>query len=100
MAKKTYVPALDGVRGIMPGILTLDDVEFEEDVPTSAPRISQKYQAPRGRAIPKHRRLMPCDNKKKDQFLSLFQGGTLVYKGSAFFINNLSLQINKNHYNN
>jgi hypothetical protein len=44
MAKKTYVPALDGVRGIMPGILTLNDVEFEDDVePTSAPRIKEEF---------------------------------------------------------
>lgn len=68
MAKKTYVPALDGVRGIMPGILTLDDVEFEDDVePTSAPRIKEELQVRRGRPIPRHaRRMMPCNKKKKD----------------------------------
>ena len=68
MAKKTYVPALDGVRGIMPGILTLDDVEFEDDVePTSAPRIKEEFQVRRGRPIPRHaRRMMPCNKKNKD----------------------------------
>ena len=102
MAKKTYVAAIDGAPGIMPGIMTFETlVEFEDDEPTSAPRIKEEFQVRRGKPIPMHkRRMMPCNKKnKKDYSLSLFQSGTLVYEGSVFFNDILSLHMSKFHYN-
>ncbi len=67
MAKKTYVAAIDGAPGIMPGIMTFETlVEFEDDEPTSAPRIKEEFQVRRGKPIPMHkRRMMPCNKKTK-----------------------------------
>ena len=71
MAKKTYVAAFDGAPGIMPGIMTFETlVEFEDDEPTSAPRIKEEFQVRRGKPIPMHkRRMMPCNKKKQERLV-------------------------------
>lgn len=59
---KTYVAAFDGVPGVMPGILTLSDVYFENEEPRSAPKCEENYRVQRTANIPQHkRRMMPCN---------------------------------------
>ena len=64
---KRNVAAIDGVPGIMPGIITIPVPEFEDEEPKSVPQSMGNNNTRRGKDIPRHkRRMMPCDNKKKD----------------------------------
>jgi len=65
--KNLNVAAIDGVPGIMPGIVTLPVPEFEDEEPVQAPQSEEIYHSRRGKDIPKHkRRMMPCNKKDKD----------------------------------
>jgi hypothetical protein len=64
---KRNVAAIDGVPGIMPGIVTVPFPEFEDEEPKSIPQSMETNHTRRGNDIPRHkRRMMPCNKKNKD----------------------------------
>ena len=65
---KYYVPAFDGVPGVMPGIMTLRFLpDFaEEEIESAQPQDRKKYHPRNLNNIPRHkRRMMPCDRVEK-----------------------------------
>ena len=64
------VPALDGIPGIMPGIVTIQfSPEFaEEEIESTNPQDRKNYHPRNLNNIPRHqRRMMPCDKMEKKE---------------------------------